>query len=35
MVTIRTLFLLVYFTYIFIDIIIYILGSMAWYSKIF
>jgi hypothetical protein len=35
MITIRTLSLLVYFTYIFIDIIIYALGSTTWSSGIF
>jgi hypothetical protein len=35
MITIRTLFLLTYFTYIFIDIIIYVLRSMTWSSRIF
>jgi hypothetical protein len=35
MISIRTLSLLVYFTYIFIDIIIYTLGSTTWSSGIF
>jgi Trk-type K+ transport system membrane component len=35
MFPIRTLSLLAYFTYIFIDIIIYVLGSMPWSSIIF
>jgi hypothetical protein len=35
MVLIWTLFLLVYFTYIFIDIIIYVLRSMSWSSRFF
>jgi hypothetical protein len=35
MIPIMTLSLLAYFTYIFIDIIIYALGSMSWSSKIF
>jgi hypothetical protein len=35
MIPIRTLSLLVYFTYIFIDIIIYALWSMAWSFRIF
>jgi hypothetical protein len=35
MISIRTLSLLVCFTYIFIDIIIYALGSMLWSSGIF
>jgi hypothetical protein len=35
MIPVRTLSLLVYFTYIFIDIIIYILGSTPWSSEIF
>jgi hypothetical protein len=35
MIPIRTLSLLVYFTYIFIDIIIYILRSTSWSSRIF
>jgi hypothetical protein len=35
MIPIRTLSLLVYFTYTFIDIIIYALGSMPWSSEIF
>jgi hypothetical protein len=35
MIPIRTLFLLAYFTYIFIDIIIYALGSTPWSSGIF
>jgi hypothetical protein len=35
MIPIRTPSLLVYFTYIFIDITIYALGSMPWSSKIF
>jgi hypothetical protein len=35
MIPIRTLSLLAYFTYIFIDIIIYTLGSMSWPSGIF
>jgi hypothetical protein len=35
MIPIRTLSLLAYFTYIFIDIIIYALGSMPWSSGIF
>jgi hypothetical protein len=34
-ISIMTLFLLTYFTYISIDIIIYALGSMSWSSKIF
>jgi hypothetical protein len=35
MILIRTLSLLVYFTYIFIDIIFYVLGSTHWSSGIF
>jgi hypothetical protein len=35
MIPIRTLSLLAYFTYIFIDTIIYALGSTAWSSRIF
>jgi hypothetical protein len=35
MILIRTLSLLTYFTYIFIDIIIYVLGSTLWSSEIF
>jgi hypothetical protein len=35
MIPIRTLSLLAYFTYIFIDIIIYALWSMAWSFRIF
>jgi hypothetical protein len=35
MISIRTLSLLTYFTYIFIDITIYVLGSMQWSSEIF
>jgi hypothetical protein len=35
MITIKNLSLLAYFTYIFIDIIIYILESMLWSSRIF
>jgi hypothetical protein len=35
MILIRTLSLLVYFTDISIDIIIYVLGSTAWFSGIF
>jgi hypothetical protein len=35
MISIRILSLLAYFTYIFIDIIIYTLGSMSWSSGIF
>jgi hypothetical protein len=35
MISIRTLSLLTYFTYIFIDIIIYALRSTSWSSKIF
>jgi hypothetical protein len=35
MILIRTLSLLVYFTYIFIVIIIYVMGSMPWSSEIF
>jgi hypothetical protein len=35
MISIRTLSLLVYFTYIFIDIIMYALGSTSWSSEIF
>jgi hypothetical protein len=35
MILIRTLSLLVYFSYIFIDIIIYTLGNMSWFSEIF
>jgi hypothetical protein len=35
MFPIRTLFLHVYFTYIFIDVIFYALRSMAWSSRIF
>jgi hypothetical protein len=35
MIPIRTLSLLVYFTYIFMDIIIYALESMPWSSGIF
>jgi hypothetical protein len=35
MILIRTLSLLVYFTDISIDIIIYVLGSTAWFSEIF
>jgi hypothetical protein len=34
MISIRTLSLLVYFTYIFMDIIIYALGSTSWSSEI-
>jgi hypothetical protein len=35
MISIKTLSLLVYFTYIYIDIIIYILESTSWSSRIF
>jgi hypothetical protein len=35
MIPIMTLSLLAYFTYIFIDIIIYVLGSTPWSSGIF
>jgi hypothetical protein len=35
MITIKNLSLLAYFTYIFIDIIIYILESTLWSSRIF
>jgi hypothetical protein len=35
MIPIRTLSRLAYFTYIFIDIIIYALGSTSWSSEIF
>jgi hypothetical protein len=35
MITIMTLSLLIYFTYIFIDIVIYALGSTPWSSEIF
>jgi hypothetical protein len=35
MISIRALSLLAYFTYILIDIIIYVLQSMSWSSKIF
>jgi hypothetical protein len=35
MISIKTLSLLAYFTYIFIDIIIYVLGSTPWFSGIF
>jgi hypothetical protein len=35
MIPIRTLYLFAYFTYIFIDIIIYALGSTPWSSGIF
>jgi hypothetical protein len=35
MISIKTLSLLAYFTYIFIDIIIYALESTAWSSRIF
>jgi Trk-type K+ transport system membrane component len=35
MISIRVLFLLIYFAYIFIDIIIYILRSTPWLFKIF
>jgi hypothetical protein len=35
MISIRTLSLLAYFTYIFIDIIIYTSGSMSWSSGFF
>jgi hypothetical protein len=35
MISIRTLSLLAYFTYIFIDIIIYASGSMSWSSGFF
>jgi hypothetical protein len=35
MIPIRTISLLAYFTYIFIDIIIYALWSMPWSSRIF
>jgi hypothetical protein len=35
MISIMTLSLFAYFTYIFIDIIIYALGSTAWSSEIF
>jgi hypothetical protein len=35
MISIRTLSLLVYFTYNFIDIIIYALGSMQWPYRVF
>jgi hypothetical protein len=35
MISIRTLSLLAYFTYIFIDIIIYALGSTSWSSRFF
>jgi hypothetical protein len=35
MISIRTLSLVTYFTYIFIDIIIYALGSKPWSSRIF
>jgi hypothetical protein len=35
MIPIRTLSLLAYFTYIFIDIIFYALGSTSWSSEIF
>jgi hypothetical protein len=35
MIPIKTLSLLAYFTYIFIDIIIYALESTAWSSRIF
>jgi hypothetical protein len=35
MIPIRTLSLLAYFIYIFIDIIIYALGSMPWFFEIF
>jgi hypothetical protein len=34
MIPIRTLSLLVYFTYIFIDIVIYAFGSTSWSSEI-
>jgi hypothetical protein len=35
MIPIRTLSLLDYFTYIFIDIVFYAMGSMSWCSGIF
>jgi hypothetical protein len=35
MISIRTLSLLVYFTYIFIDIIIYALGNTSWSFEMF
>jgi hypothetical protein len=35
MISIRTLFLLIYFAYIFIDIIIYVLRSTPWLFRIF
>jgi hypothetical protein len=35
MIPVKTLSQLAYFTYIFIDIIIYTLGSMPWSSRIF
>jgi hypothetical protein len=35
MISIRTLYLLIYFTYTLIDIIIYALGSTLWSTRIF
>jgi hypothetical protein len=35
MISIRTLSLLAYYIYIFVDKIIYALGSMSWSSEIF